>query len=81
MKSLFSDSGEKRCERCLFSAFDSNSDTLLCEKKGLVPRGSSCFRFRYDPLKRAPRVTPDIPKPAAEELTLDVVDGKEAAVR
>lgn len=28
--------------------------TYLCKKRGMVPCGQSCRRFKYDPLKRVP---------------------------
>ena len=77
MKSIFSASTEKRCEICIFCAFDPTADKLLCEKKGLVDRKSKCFRFRYDPFKRMPSTTPKITTHSPEEFSLDVDDSNE----
>lgn len=52
------------CENCV-PVFD--SDTVLCEKHGIVSKGYSCRKFSYDPLKRVP------PK-AQSAPTLDYID-------
>ena len=46
---------EKYCKYCEEAKTLSDGDTMLCSKKGVVPSGHSCRRFRYDPLKRAPK--------------------------
>ena len=45
---------EKFCKYCEHAKTLSDPDTMLCEKRGIVPAGHRCRRFRYDPLKRTP---------------------------
>ena len=54
---------EKYCKYCERARTLSDPDTVLCEKIGPVDASHCCRRFRYDPLKRAPRR----PAPAAED--------------
>lgn len=50
---LFDKHIEPRCAYCQ-RATPLYEDQMLCVKKGIVARGGSCRRFRYDPLKRTP---------------------------
>lgn len=50
---LFRKKVEKLCACCVHAG-KLNSEQMLCAKRGFVPRGFRCFRFRYDPLKREP---------------------------
>lgn len=52
---------EKHCKYCEKAKTLSDPDHMLCAKHGVVSSGHSCRRFRYDPLKRAPRVKPTLP--------------------
>ncbi len=59
---LFQKSIEPRCAYCKRgAALDDGS--VLCCKRGVVPAGSHCSRFRYDPLKRVP------PKPSVPDFS------------
>lgn len=55
---LFEEKIDPRCVYCRRSVALDN-DSMVCPKRGVVTPGSSCPRFRYDPLKRVP------PRPAA----------------
>ena len=46
---------EKFCKYCERAQRLSDPDTMLCGKRGVVPAGHCCRRFRYDPLKREPQ--------------------------
>ena len=48
------DKSEHICAYCEKAAKLYDSDTVLCEKYGVVSKGFSCKRFTYDPLKRVP---------------------------
>ena len=50
---LFRKDIEKRCALCVHAGQAGNGD-MLCAKKGFVSSEGSCWRFRYDPLKRTP---------------------------
>ena len=54
---------EKYCKYCETAVTLSDPDSMLCRKFGIVKASYCCRRFRYDPLKRAPRR----PAPAAED--------------
>ena len=54
---------EKYCKYCETAETLSDPDSMLCRRFGVVRASFCCRRFRYDPLKRAPRR----PAPAADE--------------
>lgn len=47
---------EKHCKYCEKASALHDSDTMLCEKKGIVNASQKCRSFRYDPLKREPKI-------------------------
>ena len=50
---LFRKNIEPRCAYCAHAGrIDDNE--VACPRKGIVPAGGSCRRFKYDPLKRIP---------------------------
>lgn len=55
---LFRKKIEKSCTYCAYSA-QLVDEQYLCVKKGVVPQGGKCRKFRYEPCKRIP------PKPKA----------------
>ena len=42
------------CEYCTRGSGAPDGKTVLCPKKGVMQKDSSCSAFRYDPLKRVP---------------------------
>ena len=50
---LFRKNVAKFCAYCAHAG-RSDSDRLLCARKGFVSPDGKCWRFRYDPLKRTP---------------------------
>ncbi len=58
---------EKFCKYCERAKTLSDPDTMLCAKRGVVPAGHCCRRFRYDPLKRTPNRT-------VRELKLEYIE-------
>lgn len=60
-------SEEKFCKYCERAATLSDPDIMLCKKRGIVPAGHCCRRFRYDPLKR-------VPQRANLEIRLEYID-------
>lgn len=50
---LFRKDIEKICAYCARSG-QTDSETLLCPKRGFVSPDNHCRHFRYDPLKRKP---------------------------
>ena len=45
---------EKYCAYCEHSMPTYDSESFLCDKKGIVLGGYKCRRFKYDPQKRTP---------------------------
>ncbi len=41
---------------------DSGEELVLCSKRGLVKASGVCRSFRYDLLKREPKMQPELPK-------------------
>ncbi len=58
---LFRKKIEPHCAYCA-RAGKVDEEQMICPKKGLVPAGESCRRFRYDPFKRVP------PRPKPRDL-------------
>lgn len=58
---------EKYCKYCEEAKTLSDPDTMLCSRLGVVPASHACRRFKYDPLKRAP-------KRAKKEVELEYVE-------
>ena len=54
---LFRPEIEPHCVYCQ-RAVPLDDSQMMCRKRGVVPSGSACRAFRYDPLRRVP------PKPA-----------------
>ena len=54
---------EKYCKYCEAAETLSDPDAMLCRKYGVVKASFCCRRFRYDPLKRAPRRPARDPSP------------------
>ena len=48
------------CEHASVTEADGELSVVCRGKKSVMPDGH-CFRFRYDPLKRAPKAKPEIP--------------------
>jgi len=55
------DKFEKYCKYCEKAKTLSDPDYMLCEKRGVVSAGYACRLFRYDPLKRTPKIAHPIP--------------------
>lgn len=62
---------EKYCKFCEKATTLSKEGVVLCEKFGIVDASHKCRRFRYDPLKRMPKLL-------AKEPELEFVDVDEA---
>lgn len=59
------------CEKSvLLISADSESNKVLCRKKGVVNGEGVCRRFVYDPLKRVPAPTPKFNRLSGSDLLL-----------
>lgn len=71
MKGFFNQKIEPHCEYCKNGHLSSDGKNVLCKRKGIVNRGYSCLRFRYDPLLRVPKMSaPAMPQFDPEEFKL-----------
>lgn len=59
-----------KCEYCLYGRRSPDGETILCEKKGIVPLDSVCKKYKYDILKRQPKRKPKMPEFSAEDFEL-----------
>ncbi len=62
---------EKYCKFCENARSLSDSDTMLCDKYGVVSSSHKCRRFSYDPMKREPKRLREAPEFEFVPLTPD----------
>ena len=66
--------GNRIAPACRYCAYvrrkSTQEDTLLCAKKGEVSGENHCARFRYDPLKREPKIPLSFQQYDEEEFSL-----------
>ena len=53
-KSLLNKKLPRFCEYCAFGTASTYNNEVFCKKKGIVSKKDSCFKYKYDPLKRIP---------------------------
>lgn len=56
MKIRDRDKIEVFCKYCERASSIASEDKMVCPKYGVVSADYKCRRFRYDPLKRAPKI-------------------------
>lgn len=61
---------EKICANCAYGRHTPDEDGVLCEKKGVMLKTSSCKSFKYDPLNRIPAHPMSLGNYSAEEFEL-----------
>jgi len=59
------------CEYCEYASALSDTDKMLCSKKGVVLSGYRCRHFRYDLLKRVPTPPPPISLPDLSDMSIE----------
>lgn len=55
MKNLFRKNISANCEYCCF-CFNIKKNIILCDKYGAVNFKNNCKKFKYNPLKRVPKL-------------------------
>lgn len=55
-KKLYGDEISPKCEYCAVGTPSPLLGEILCEKKGIMSSEDCCKKFKYDPLKRAPKI-------------------------
>ena len=61
---------EPACELCRHGKLAPDGQSVLCARRGVMRRQSSCKKYEYDPLKRQPRRTPLLPEFDPEAFAL-----------
>ena len=56
-KRFFNKKIEPKCEYCLNARIFSSDSEMLCKYKGVVLVDDRCRKFKYDVLKRKPKIT------------------------
>lgn len=67
--SLFGSQFPPCCDYCAHAA-GSGTEGAVCLLGRCFPESGTCRRFRYDPLRRIPRVPRPIPKPDPSDFQL-----------
>lgn len=70
-KKLLGSDIEPKCQYCLSGTAVTDSDTVLCPKKGVLDKNDSCRKFIYDPLKRIPQQAAEMLSFSADDFSLD----------
>lgn len=70
VKNLFGGNVEPACLYCEYAKPSPDKVMVLCRRFGPVSPHYKCKKYRYDPLKRAPRGLPKLPEFTAEDFEL-----------
>ncbi len=68
LRKLFGKNIPPDCDYCLYCT--KNNDGKPVCRYGSRGFGEPCSKYSYDPLKREPKVLPDIPKYTADDFKL-----------
>ncbi len=68
LEKLFGKNIAPSCEYCLYVVKRKGSNPVC--RYGLPSEDKVCGKYAYDPLKREPRVRPNLPKFTAEDFKL-----------
>ena len=69
-KSLFDKEISPKCEYCQTGIPTGDGKEILCRRMGVMQSDSCCGKFKYDPLKRKPKVITVNSDYSAEEFKL-----------
>jgi hypothetical protein len=58
------------CEYCLRGKHSPDGSCVLCAERGVMLMQSQCKKYQYDPLKRRPRPTPQLPDFDPEQFVI-----------
>ncbi|MGN0172822.1 MAG: hypothetical protein ACI39F_00125 [Acutalibacteraceae bacterium] len=59
------------CSYCSKGKETADKVNILCPKKGIVNADFSCRRFKYDPLRRVPKIPPELEKFTAADFSIE----------
>ena len=60
------------CAYCSKGSVTADKKNILCLKKGIVSPDYHCRRFKYDPLRRIPKIPPELEKFTAEDFSIEI---------
>lgn len=55
-KSVFNKKLPRSCEYCVYGSQLEFDNEILCKKRGVTELRDSCRQYKYDPLKRTPKM-------------------------
>jgi len=61
---------EPACEICEYRKKPLSGIVIYCKYNGVVDEYFSCKKFKYDPLKRVPKVLPELKKHKKEDFLI-----------
>lgn len=61
---------DKICANCIHGRHSPDGDSVLCIKKGIMFKDSTCHKFEYDPLNRIPARPVTMSEFSAEDFEL-----------
>ena len=70
-KKLYGKGISLACAYCAKGTESIDKKSIFCEKKGIVSANYHCRRFKYDPLRRVPKIPPELEKFTAKDFSID----------
>lgn len=70
-KRLFNKDITPNCAYCLKGTPAVDGVNIFCKRKGIVKPEYSCRRFKYDPLRRVPKLPKELEKFSADDFKID----------
>ena len=59
---MFKKDVKKMCEYCAYGVLIDSGKNILCEKKGVVTLDYHCIKYNYNPTKRKPIISANLPQ-------------------
>jgi hypothetical protein len=71
MKNIFKKNIDPQCAYCEHGTSTADKNTVICKKQNAIMQSySKCKKFRYDPLKREPKVISLVSDFSKEDFSL-----------
>ena len=69
-RKLYSKGISPACAYCMHGDRSEDGSLVFCVRKGILSPDYHCRKFKYDPLLRVPRISPDIEEYSKEDFEL-----------
>ncbi|MEG1773786.1 MAG: hypothetical protein RR320_02910 [Oscillospiraceae bacterium] len=69
-KKLFDSHIEPACAYCALGEPTQDGEAILCERRGIVLPSYHCRKYVYDPLRRTPKLPPELARFDRSDFTL-----------